>query len=264
MISASTSSILTTTLPQPPTITSIDIMTASLQINATAGATGGATVTYSIASTPATTTRTTSSFPYVFTGLTNGTSYTFTITASNSNGSASGVTSSSASPVLAYAIGATGPGGGIVFYDAGSYLSWGRFLEAAPADTTVDRLFPYPYTQGAGLSLSGTLGSGYNNTVALASAGSGPANACRNLTTGGFTDWFMPDQGMMNTMYNLRATIGGFLLSGSGSSGGGGGWYLSSTYGGGDRQTCQYYGNGYNNSLFISDYTCRVRAVRAF
>jgi len=264
MVSSTTSSILSTTIPQPPTITSIDVMTGSLQINATVGGTGGAATTYSIVSNPATTTKTTSTFPYVFTGLTNGTSYTFTITATNSNGSATAVTSSSASPVLAYAIGSTGPGGGIVFYDAGSYLSWGRFLEAAPADTTVDRLFPYPYTQLSGTSLSGTLGSGYNNTVTLANAGSGPANACRNLTTGGFTDWFMPDQSMMNTMYSLRTTIGGFLLNGSGSSGGGGGWYLSSTYGGGDRQTCQYYGNGYNNSLFISDFTCRVRAVRAF
>jgi hypothetical protein len=264
MVSATTSSILSTTIPQPPTITSIDIMTASLQINATVGATGGAATTYSIVSNPATTTKTTSTFPYVFTGLTNGTSYTFTITATNSNGSAAPVTSSSASPVLAYAIGATGPGGGIVFYDAGSYLSWGRFLEAATTDITTDRLFGYPWNAGFGLSLSSTLGSGYNNTVALANAGSGPANACRNYTGGGFTDWFMPDLDMLNTMFGLRTTIGNFKLNGDGAPGSNGGWYLSSTYGGGDRQNCVYFTNGYNSALFISDFTCRVRAVRAF
>jgi hypothetical protein len=254
MISASTSSILTTTLPEAPTINSLDVLTASLQINATAGATGGATVTYSIASTPATTTRTTSTFPYLFTGLTNGTSYTFTITASNSNGSASDVTSSSASPVLAYAIGATGPGGGIVFYDAGSYLSWGRFLEAARSDTGGGRLWGYPYTQGSGLNLPSTLGSGYANTVALANAGSGVASAALAYNGGGLTDWFMPDISMVNILYSLKDTIGNFSSN----------WYLSSTYAGGDRQRMQYFGNGYNNSLYISDTTGSVRAVRAF
>ena len=253
-VSAATSSILSTTIPEAPTITSLDVMTGSLQINATVGGTGGAATTYSIVSSPATTTKTTSTFPYVFTGLTNGTSYTFTITATNSNGSASGVTSSSASPVLAYAIGATGPGGGKVFYDAGSYLSWGRFLEAAPSDTGGGRLWGYPYTQGAGLNLPSTLGSGYANTVALANAGSGVASAALAYNGGGLTDWFMPDISMVNILYSLKSTIGNF----------GDGWYLSSTYAGGDRQRMQYFGNGYNNSLFISDTTGSVRAVRAF
>ena len=252
-----------------PTAPTIGTATTTGQTTATVAYTAavlGATATsFTATSNPGSLTGTGSS-PITISGLTASTNYTFTVTATNSNGTspASAASNQITTDSLTYSVGSTGPAGGIVFYDAGSTQSWGRYLEAAPSDTTVDRLFSYPYTQGAGLSLPATLGSGYSNTIALASAGSGPANACRNLTTGGFTDWFMPDKSMMNTMYSLRATIGGFLLTGSGDSGGGGGWYLSSTYGGGDRQTCQYYVNGYNNNLFISDYTCRVRAVRAF
>jgi hypothetical protein len=166
--------------------------------------------------------------------------------------------------VLIYSVGQTGPGGGIVFYDAGSTQAWGRYLEAAPSDTGSGRLWTYPFTQGAGLSLPSTLGSGYANTVALANAGSAVASATLSYDGGGKSDWFMPDNAMMNLMYTNRIAIGNFLLTGDGGSRPSGGWYLTSTYGGGDRQNAVYFGNGYNNNLFISDFSMRIRAVRAF
>ena len=51
----------------------------------------------------------------------------------------------SPSKALTYSIGETGPGGGIIFYDAGSQQSWGQYLEAAPAnwDGTNDNEDPY-------------------------------------------------------------------------------------------------------------------------
>ncbi len=36
------------------------------------------------------------------------------------------------------AVGDVGPGGGTVFYDAGTTQSWGRYLEAAPTDYQVN------------------------------------------------------------------------------------------------------------------------------
>ena len=72
-------------------------------------------------------------------------------------------------------IGTTGPGGGIIFYDKGSYSDGWRFLEAAPQD------------------LDGT----YSWTEAK--------NACENYYTivngKKYIGWYLPDQKELNDMY---------------------------------------------------------------
>jgi len=45
---------------------------------------------------------------------------------------------------IACTIGDTGPGGGVVFYDAGSRQAWGRYLEAAPAGWVSNPVTPPP------------------------------------------------------------------------------------------------------------------------
>jgi hypothetical protein len=79
-------------------------------------------------------------------------------------------------------VGNTGPGGGIVFYDAGTVQSWGRYLEAAPND-----LGTYMW----------------NDAV----------NAAQAYVSGGLTDWRLPTKDELSLLYNNRGVVGSFDIS---------------------------------------------------
>ncbi len=116
-----------------------------------------------------------------------------------------------------YKIGDTGPGGGIVFFDAGSVQPWGRYLEAGP------QLAP---TEWCGedweLDIPGTMttiGSGAANTKLMADAcKAGAATSVIEFDGGGKTDWFLPSKDELNVVYEQRETIGGFGVGNDGSS----------------------------------------------
>lgn len=86
-------------------------------------------------------------------------------------------------------VGDTGPGGGIVFYDAGSVQPWGRYLEAAPtgwsgkaADPTV------PWCSNTTSLVPGALGTDIGTGAAntdnmLAVCSSGAANLARGYSS---------------------------------------------------------------------------------
>ena len=166
---------------------------------------------------------------------------------------------------LYYNLRDTGPAGGLIFYDKGSYSgspSW-RYLEAAPSDQANSVWGTYPlYVYGA----DGTaIGTGYQNTLVIIADDPLPnkaADRCADLSivNNGITydDWFLPSQDELNLMYtNLKVYgVGGFADS----------YYWSSSglaYQGNNQARSQNFSNGTQYSSEKNTTRC-VRAVRAF
>jgi len=154
-------------------------------------------------------------------------------------------------------VGDTGPGGGIVFYDAGTDQPWGRYLEAAPAGWSgvddPEEVWCDPDDSDV-LGTQETIGSGAANTKLIAAAcRSGAANTLSDYDGGGKTDWFLPSKDELNPLYEQRDSVGGF---------GPGLYWSSSQYGAYDawRQSFSN-GNQYSNGKSL---TFGVRPVRAF
>lgn len=116
-------------------------------------------------------------------------------------------------PNGACAIGDTGPGGGIVVYDAGTTKPWGRYLEAAPIgwsgaadDPQVTWCPANSPKYGTNIGTTREIGDGKANTAAIISAcgsdtAAGRAAAYRG---GGKSDWFLPSMGELNQVWQER------------------------------------------------------------
>jgi hypothetical protein len=119
----------------------------------------------------------------------------------------------------ACSVGDIGPGGGIVFYDAGKTEYWGRWLEIAPQSCEGVRLPFRPSTVKSTKSVyqvdyqqswlvSKILGMGRANTDAIVSAfgaGSYAAKFADDLVCGGQDDWFLPSKNELDVAYNRVA-----------------------------------------------------------
>ena len=118
-------------------------------------------------------------------------------------------------------VGDIGPGGGIVFYDAGKEEYWGRYLEIAPQSCEGVR---YPWRpngnektvykpQGDQTAaelrvLAKGIGMGKVNTriITLAlGAGKYAAKYAEDLVCNGRDDWFLPSKDELDTAYNRLA-----------------------------------------------------------
>lgn len=118
-------------------------------------------------------------------------------------------------------IGDIGPGGGIVFYDAGKDEYWGRYLEIAPKSCEGVKLPWRPagnaktvYRDANGQSaaelrlLAKGVGMGKVNTrvITLAlGAGTYAAKYAEDLNCSGVDDWFLPSKDELDLAYNRLA-----------------------------------------------------------
>jgi hypothetical protein len=166
-----------------------------------------------------------------------------------------------------YKIGDIGPAGGLVFYDKFSNAGGWRYLEAAPEE--IEHSFPWgnEYVTGT----TSAIGDGKKNTELILAVMQRKgvfvtaAQFCGDLEYGGYNDWFLPNRGELNLMYeNLKIRgLGGFT----------GDWYWSSTemedamvwtyawaqrFSNGDQVSMDFDRNN------IKSRTHRVRAIRAF
>ena len=180
------------------------------------------------------------------------------------------------------AVGDIGPGGGVVFYDAGSMQSWGRYLEAAPASCEIAGVPFKPVGGVQGIHAlqidrvrAKAIGMGKANTDLIVqkygATRSHAAALVRSQACNGLTDWFLPSSGELNLAWRVLAQnrvnreptpVGGFDI---------GYYWTSSDYNGTEAWT-QYFNDGQQfdrvQTLSANKQapyrTFKVRGVRAF
>jgi hypothetical protein len=136
-------------------------------------------------------------------------------------------------------VGDIGPGGGVVFYDAGKTESWGRYLEASPASCQksgltwrialpgkrgtkqLPMLYPTWATAARQRVESKRLGMGQVNTALVIKQHKGlpqssldatAAGYANTLVCGGKDDWFLPSKDELDTLYNVLAVTDNDLI----------------------------------------------------
>jgi hypothetical protein len=174
----------------------------------------------------------------------------------------------SATATPTYKVGASGPGGGKVFYVAPTYFTSAapcgdrcKYLEAAPTgfgQRSVDDQSLWSANVNQSVSTYNGIGAGYANTSSMAMssiAGSGnAATYARAFRGGSQTDWYLPSRDELSQMYSQKAVIGGFSSDNYWSSSE---YDLGAAYG-------RNFGTGFETGLIPKSSTKYVRPVRAF
>jgi uncharacterized protein len=163
-----------------------------------------------------------------------------------------------------YAIGDTGPAGGLIFYENPNYAADGwRYLEAAPFDQSAGAkwgCFRRAITGAKGTAV----GTGKQNTQDMLAACTEPESAaylCANLSMNGVRGWFLPSRDELALMYrNLKAAgLGNFQDTGLADNFN---YWTSSQQTADMAAHIDFSDNGRQHSD-DKDFPRRVRAIRA-
>ncbi len=115
-----------------------------------------------------------------------------------------------------YAIGDTGPAGGVIFYiDEADAFPW-MYLECAPKpegdgeEGGEESFYWSTYVGLIGLEAQGTaIGTGEANTQAIiAKGGDGAAKYCSDFALNGYDDWFLPSKDELDQVYQVLVKNG--------------------------------------------------------
>lgn len=172
-----------------------------------------------------------------------------------------------------------GPAGGLIFYDAGSAQSWGRYLEAAPQSTEwTNKQWGDFGTEISGNAALTGIGDGQASTAAIVahmevnSITDTAAQLCEALSYGGYDDWFLPSKDELYEMcwvlHSRRRNVSLSLTEdhpayGTNRVGGfADDYYWSSSEFSGSFAYYQHFPTGYQSDFH--KYGFRVRAARAF
>ena len=198
--------------PDAPTIGTATGGNASASVTFTAPSDvgGGAITGYSVVSTPGGLVGTGASSPVTVSGLTNGTAYTFKVWATNAYGP-SGLSAASNSVTPALAIGSAYGGG----YYAGQIGVSGvatHNIVVGPVSSAEYNGIAYKNANTATAGADSVI-DGPQNTADIVAGGNSTvypaAHFCNDLTTGGYTDWYMPAKNELEICYyNLKPTTG--------------------------------------------------------
>ena len=173
-------------------------------------------------------------------------------------------TASTVSFSVVYAVGDTGPGGGIVFYvqaSGGTFTSTGsacgatcKYLEAAPSDHSSVVAWCSSTSDLLGVTATG-IGSGFANTItADSTCTSGAFQVAADYTNNSKTDWFLPSKDELNQLYQQKTTVGGFSTAD---------YYWSSSEFDASVAWIQFFYVG-TQSSYTKSTTYFVRPVRVF
>jgi len=268
----------TKTIPDAPTISGVEPGSTEAIISFTAPSSdGGAAITsYTATSNPEAITGTVSqegSGDITVTGLTNGTGYTFTVTATNEIGTSLASAASSSVVPVSPQVGDFYQGG-VVFHlfvpgETGYVSGETHGLIAALEDQNQSSGIQWAIWNNGNYATTGAtataVGTGSANTDAIISAQgttetSYAAGLARAYTGGEYTDWFLPSKDELNQMDINKSTledVSGFnaLITT---------YYWSSTENDSDHAWMQLFSNGHQTNHSKGYPFSNVRAVRAF